>query len=204
MKKILLANNTFEEAVSEAVTCLKSGGVVAFPTETVYGLAVCWQDQAARQKIYELKRRPENKLLQMLAADANMIENAGVKKDLRLEKIAETFWPGALTLVCPAEDGSTIGARIPDHPFVLALLEQLGQPLAATSANLSGEKPGVNAEDAVKNLAAEPDLLFDGGPARIAEPSTVASIVGDEIQILRPGPITLLQLNQSINNSHGG
>ena len=174
------------EACAEA---LRRGGVAALPTETVYGLATLWGNDAGRQRIFELKHRAENKPLQMLAADMAMARAAGVLVDPRLERLAAAFFPGALTVVCSAAGSVTIGLRIPDHAFTLAVLRRLGAPLAATSANRSGEPPGADAAAAVAGLDGSPDLLVDGGPIADAQSSTVISLTGPTPQLLRAGPL---------------
>jgi L-threonylcarbamoyladenylate synthase len=197
-------------AVRACAKALRAGGVAAVPTETVYGLVTLWDNAAGRQRIYELKRRPADKRLQMLAADLAMAQRAGVLPDPRLEKFAAKFWPGPLTVVCAAQSEienrkseicpDTIGLRIPDHPFMHALLQELGAPLAATSANLSGEPPGADADSAVARLDGQPDLVVDGGPIAEAAPSTVAAITGGELKILRPGTITESELRNALTD----
>lgn len=188
----------FAAAVAAGAAVLRAGGVVALPTETVYGLATRWGHAPGIARIYELKHRAENKPLQMLAADLAMARAAGVLPDPRLDKLAAAFMPGPLTVVCRAADGGTIGLRIPQHAFTLALLRELGVPLAATSANRSGEPPGADAAGAVAGLAGEPDLLVDGGPIRQAQASTVVSLLEPDLKLLRPGPLTLDALKRAL------
>ena len=189
-----------EDSLVDAIAVLRAGGVVALPTETVYGLATLWRDSTAREKIYLLKHRPGNKQLQMLAANLSDAFEAGLLSDSRLDAIAQRFWPGPLTVVSHANDGTTIGLRIPAHPFVRNLLQRLGEPLACTSANLSGEAPGLDAQSAVAHLNGEPDLVLDGGPVPPGggQPSTVASLLGERVAILREGPVTLAALEDAI------
>ena len=198
MRKIELTTESLAAGVQACAAVLRAGGVAAVPTETVYGLVTLWDNAAGRQRIYELKRRPADKRLQMLAADLAMARCAGVLADPRLDRLAAKFWPGALTVVCAAEAGDTIGLRIPDHPFMHALLLELGAPLAATSANLSGEAPGAEAAAAVTRLDGQPDLVVDGGPIAAAAPSTVVTITGGELQILRPGSISESELRNAL------
>ncbi len=192
-------------AVGDAVRILRDGGVVAAPTETVYGLLARWADHAARERIYQLKHRPADKRLQMLAPSLAAAETAGLLPHPALPAIAAAFWPGALTVVAPARTTDSIGLRIPAHPFILAVLRELGEPLAATSANLSGKPPAVNADDAVKGLAGEPDLLVDGGVVTVTAgvASTVLSLLSDPPSILRPGPISLDAIMAAIRQGGG-
>ena len=181
------------QTIRQAILALRGGNVIAAPTETVYGLMALWQSDSARQEIYRLKHRPADKRLQMLASDVETAIRAGLKPNDVLQKIADAFWPGPLTVIVEAVDGDTIGLRIPNHPFILKLLRVLGEPLAATSANLSGTPAAVTPSDAVANLDGRPALLVDGGKVTVTggASSTVVSIVGGVIKILRQGPITL-------------
>ncbi len=180
-------------AIELAAKVLRQGGVAAIPTETVYGLMTLWGNKAGYDRIYALKHRPKNKLLQMLAGSAEMAEHAGIIRDDRLDRIIRTFCPGPLTIVASDGQGGSIGMRIPDHPFIKELLDCLEQPLAATSANLSGEQPALNAADAVSGLDGTPDILVDGGaiPDTGGKPSTVVSFLNGEPEILREGPVSL-------------
>jgi len=190
------------QAIPQAVTELRDDHVIAVPTETVYGLMARWQSVAARQEIYRLKHRPADKRLQMLAPDVETAIRAGLKPNAMLEKIANVFWPGPLTVIVEAVDGDTIGLRIPNHPFVLKLLRELGEPLAATSANLSGTPAAVTADDAIANLDGRPALLIDGGKVTVTggASSTVVSIVGGNTAILRQGPVSLDDIQAVLNS----
>ena len=194
----------FGRAVAMAVAALRRGGVIAAPTETVYGLMTLWGNTAGRERIFTLKKRAEDKPLQMLAANLGMAAAAGVGADPRLERLAARFWPGPLTVVCVGIRGSSIGLRIPQHAFIQALLQRLGKPLAATSANLSGEPAAADADAAVRNLAAEPELLVDGGPIRGAASSTVISIAGPEPELLRAGPISIEEVRAALTECGAG
>ena len=180
------------QAIRQAILALRGGNVIAAPTETVYGLMALWQSDSARQEIYRLKHRPADKRLQMLAPDVETAIRAGLNPNDMLQKIADAFWPGPLTVIVEANDGDTIGLRLPNHPFILKLLRELGEPLAATSANLSGTPAAVTPTDAVANLDGRPALLVDGGKVTVTggASSTVVSIVGGDIKILRQGPVT--------------
>jgi L-threonylcarbamoyladenylate synthase len=183
-----------QAALKEAARCLRHGGVIAAPTETVYGLMTLWSNQSGRERIFQLKARSHEKHLQMLAADLAMAQQQGVVRDARLATLARHCWPGPLTVVANSRYGDTIGLRIPDHSFILALLRELGECLAATSANLSGEPAALNADDACANLTAEPDLLIDGGPVEAGVASSVVSLAESEMKVLRPGPYSREQL----------
>ncbi len=200
MQKIILSTSSLSQAVSE--TCLilnKTGAVVALPTETVYGLVCRWDDKIAVERIYRMKARDAKKPLAMFASNIGVAQTYGASRCSAADKLAASFCPGPLTIIMANEHGGKIGLRIPDHPFVSALLNELGCPLASTSANLSGSRNALNAADAVAELALLPDLLVDGGniPAGTLA-STVVDVSGKEIQIFRLGPITELMLRQAL------
>jgi L-threonylcarbamoyladenylate synthase len=181
------------DALESARQALLAGGVLVVPTETVYGLVTLWSNAAGRNRIYELKRRPREKRLQMLAGSLEAAAPWLQEAD-KLSALARRFWPGPLTLVVPAADGlDTIGLRIPRCHFLLALLKLLPEPLAATSANLSGYPPPQEAATAAANLAGEPNLVIDGGVCSETgnAASTVISLLGTEPQLLREGQISL-------------
>ena len=177
-----------------------SGGVVALPTETVYGLVTLWNNEAGRARIYSLKRRPSSKLLQMLASSVAMAENAGVLVNSAVNAVAGAFCPGPITIVAPDKNAGSIGFRIPDNDFMKKLLGRLQCPLAATSANLSGMPPALNADDAVRHLDGEPDALLDGGEIGAAggRASTVVSLLDREPKILREGPVSLEDIKRCL------
>lgn len=168
---------------NQALSILKSGGVVAFPTETVYGIGALLSSRKGINKIYKLKKRPRNKPLQVLAPSL-----AEAKKLAKFNPtaliLAKKKWPGPLTLVLPAIKGKkTIGIRVPAHPLILKLLKKTG-PLAATSANESGEKPALTAMEVIATLP-DLDLVIDGGKAKLGKASRVIDLTGPTPKILR-------------------
>ncbi|MFO7821019.1 MAG: L-threonylcarbamoyladenylate synthase [Lentisphaeria bacterium] len=195
MEKIFIPENCASpDNVDKVVACLRGNAVIAAPTETVFGLMTLWQNEGGRKRIFAMKGRTFDKPLQMLAADLKMATAAGVRTDKRIHKIAETFWPGPLTVVLPANRNTTIGLRIPDHPLILSLLKALGTPLAATSANLSGRPPALRPEEVADRLKKNPDLLITGRPAPGGKASTVVSLLSDGWKLLREGPVTTSEL----------
>lgn len=180
---------------------LASGGVIVAPTETVYGLMCRWDCADARERIFRMKQRAAEKPLQMLAADVEAAARAGVVADERLRRVALVFWPGPLTVVVPSRLGGTIGLRVPRHELVLGILKVLGGALAATSANLSGQPPALDAASAVAGLAEAPDLVLDGGPVPPDGgcPSTVVALTEPGgLQVLRAGPISEAALRAAL------
>jgi len=201
---MLILNENNEGAVRAVCALLRNGGVAAVPTETVYGLICAWDAPVARESIYRLKRRPHDKRLQMLAPDIVTAVRSGLIPDARLERIAAKFWPGPLTVVAKADgygvNGDSIGLRIPAHPFIMKLLKEFGNPVAATSANLAGSPPGLNAQEAVAGLDGIPDVLIDGGSVKETggRASTVISLLEDAPHVLREGPISLQEIIDAI------
>lgn len=194
MKQFL---DTQIDALNICAEALASGGVVALPTETVYGLVTKWDCASGRERIYRLKHRPSSKRLQMLAPSLEAALAAGVADLPALRRLAARFWPGALTVVVPNADRTdTIGLRIPDHPFVLKLLRQCGFVFAATSANLSGTPPAINIHDAVSALDGEPEVAVDGGVITVTggQASTVVSLLNDTPVMIREGAIKIGQI----------
>lgn len=189
-----------EAALALAREHLLSGAVLLVPSETVCALVTLWSNQAGRQRIYDLKHRPEDKRLQMLAASLEQAAACGLQASPRLQKLAEAFWPGPLTLVCPAEGGQSIGLRIPANDFLLDLLQGLGQPLAATSANRSGCPPPATLREALAQLDGEPELVVEDMAASQSGglSSTVLSLLAEEPQLLRAGPISAEQIRDCL------
>jgi L-threonylcarbamoyladenylate synthase len=176
----------------------KPGSVVLIPTETVYGLACRWDDARALERIREMKGRGDSKPFQMLADSVEMAVKSGARLDEGRETLVKSLTPGPITFVVDAaDDGKTsIGFRIPDHGFALALIKELGAPLAATSANPSGRQPAATVEDALSPaLSPAPDAAVDAGRIE-GDASTVADIRGDSVEILRGGPVSKREIEE--------
>lgn len=181
-------------AVADAVqnALRKPGAVVLIPTETVYGLICNAGDAEAVRKIYALKDRAESKPLSWFVADWRTLDRYGVRTDGLPARLAERFCPGAITIIAPADDGSTIGFRIPDHPLVLEILRRVKTPLASTSANRSGSPNALTVTEALDELHGDVDLAVDGGAIpRDAQASTVVDATGEKARILRQGPLII-------------
>jgi L-threonylcarbamoyladenylate synthase len=180
-----------EAALPQVRACLGDSGVVLLPTETFYGLACDPWSKTGVRRVFELKNRPRESFLPVLAANWEQVD--------RLVLVAETWrarlralWPGAITVVLPtrktilASSGSTVAVRIPGHGLLRQLLEVTG-PLTGTSANSHGETPENDLEGALRSLGGDPDLALDGGPTPGGSPSTLVDLTGPEAQILRQG-----------------
>lgn len=188
-----------DETLRRAAEFLRAGELVAFPTDTVYGVgAVCWNESAVA-KLYTAKLRSLDKAIPILLADT--ADLALVARDLppMAIKLGDAFWPGALTLVVPKAErvplevtsgGDTVAVRIPNHDLTRALIRLAGAPLATTSANLSGGPSPVTAEEVAAQLAGRIPMILDGGACPGGAASTVVDVTGPTPRILRPGPIT--------------
>ena len=175
------------EMIREAAALLRRGGLVAFPTETVYGLGANLQDPQAIQELYQVKQRPFEKQATLHITDFRQVEAEKVIVSPAAWELMRKFWPGPLTIVLGRIDGSTIGFRIPGHPVALALLKEAGVPVIAPSANLSGGEPATQADQVLKVFADKIDMVLDGGPAPIGVSSTVVDLSGGTPRILREG-----------------
>jgi len=186
-------------AIREAAGLLQAGSLVAFPTETVYGLGADATNDHAVADIFAAKERPRFNPLIVHVANLEHAQELGVFNALAL-KLATNFWPGALTLVLPRRRGcplsqlvsaglDTVALRIPAHPVAQKLLAQSGLPIAAPSANASGRVSATTAEHVRKSLGGKIDLILDGGPTPLGLESTVIGFVGAKPVLLRPGAI---------------
>jgi len=189
-----------DAAIARAAAELKSGRLVAFPTETVYGLGADATNGRAVAQIYEAKGRPRFHPLIVHVADAAAAERIALLTG-KARRLAQAFWPGPLTLVLPrrAESGiselvsaglDTIGVRVPSNPVTHALLEAAGVPVAAPSANVSGHVSPTTANHVDADLGDKVALILDGGPTEHGLESTVVDASGEQVVLLRPGAVT--------------
>ena len=182
------------------VALLRAGELAAFPTDTVYGVGALVWDAAAVHKLYLAKLRPADKAIPVLLADPADLPLVARDLPPAASRLAAAFWPGPLTLVIPKAPGipdevtagnDTLAVRVPDHDLARALIRAVGAPLAATSANLSGQPSPVTAGDVETQLAGRVAIILDGGPCPGGVPSTIVDLTGPEPRLLRPGPISL-------------
>ena len=185
--------------LSFAAEVILRGGLVAVPTDTVYGLAGNGLDPDAVAKIYEVKGRPDVKALILLVSGMDAAEAvcAGVPEAARL--LADAFWPGPLTLVLPRRDavpdivtagGDTVGVRCPDHPKALGLLRLVGVPLAAPSANISGMAAPRSAGEVLEYFDGKIDCIIDGGRCSLGVESTIVDFAESRFRVLRHGALS--------------
>jgi L-threonylcarbamoyladenylate synthase len=195
------------DALAEAARVLRRGGLVAFPTETVYGLGANALDTAAVARIFAAKGRPVNNPLIVHVADASQVSQIATDWPEPAARLAERFWPGPLTLVLPKRDtvpdvvtakGPTVAVRVPAHPVAQALLDAVALPIAAPSANRSTELSPTRAEHVLRGLDGRIEMLLDGGPTSGGIESTVLDLTATPPRLLRPGPIGVAELEAEI------
>lgn len=192
--------NGSSEGIKEIASILREPGAVAVvPTETVYGLVGRVNDPLCREKIYELKHRDPAKHLGWFVSDTLQLEKNGIRLSGYAALLAEKFMPGPLTLIVKKEDGSTVGFRIPDHPQLLSLLREVGEPLFQTSANRSGSPNALSCAGAVEMLCGKADAVADGGEIPSdALASTIVDCTGEFPCIIRQGGLNLDEFLQSL------
>jgi len=170
---------------------IRQGGLVIFPTETVYGIAADFSNPRAIQRLREVKGRSEDKPFSVLISQRALISNYTTSTDPALYKLINAFWPGPLTVVVPSkEEGKTIGIRMPDHKIALRLVQESQCTIAAPSANRTGEESPTTCQEALKNLDGLVEVAIDGGIARIGKGSSVVDLVQEKPTVLREGTIT--------------
>jgi L-threonylcarbamoyladenylate synthase len=191
-----------EARIAEAAALLRRGGVIAYPTETFYGLGALAADGAAVTRLLTAKERPDGKPLPLLGATLDQLEVVAIFSPLA-RRLAEALWPGPLTLVLPARPGlnpavtgggTTVGVRVTSGPVAAALAAAAGGALVATSANRAGEPPPTRADQLDPLLRARLDLVVDGGETPGGAPSTVVAVAGEGLTLVRAGAVTRAEL----------
>jgi L-threonylcarbamoyladenylate synthase len=198
-------------SISDAAETIRAGGLVAFPTETVYGLGANALDPAAVQKIFAMKRRPETSPLIVHVASVEMAREIVAEWPPLAEELARQWWPGPLTLVLPKKSLvpdnvtaglPTVGVRMPNHPIALALIEQAGVPIAAPSANRFTELSPTT-PDHVRAAFGDAVPVLEGGPCTVGIESTVVAIENGKLKLLRPGMISLGEIERTAAQGAG-
>jgi L-threonylcarbamoyladenylate synthase len=197
--RVVLAD---EAGIAEAARVIRRGGLVAFPTETVYGLGANALDEAAARGIFTAKQRPPDDPLIVHLLDAGDLERVASRLE-PIDRLAERFWPGPLTLVLPRAPAvprvvtagrDTVAVRVPAHPVARRLIEAAGVPIAAPSANLFGRPSPTTAAHVLEDLGGRIDLVVDGGPTTVGVESTVLDLTSEPPTILRPGGVPIEEL----------
>lgn len=181
--------------LQEAAQILQVGGVVAFPTETVYGLGVVASSDAAIRRLNELKGRPPDKPYSYHIASVDQVSSIVAELPPHARRLSERYWPGPLTLVVP-RDSEYVGIRVPAHSVANRLIERVGEALFVPSANPSGDPPATTAAEAEAYFGDRVDMILDGGPVQIKQSSTVIRTDQDSFHVLREGIITRDNVHQ--------
>lgn len=193
-------------ALPHAVDVLKNGGLVAFPTDTVYGLAALPTNAEYIERLYTAKGRESTRAIAILLSSPKELHEVSVSPSESAIRLAEKFWPGPLTIIVPRHPNlpeilspnPTIGVRIPNHVLALRLLKATG-PLGVTSANISGRENTVTAEEVLQQLEGKIHLVIDGGECPGSIPSTVVDCTKQKPVILRSGPISQEEIQKALN-----
>ena len=199
---------TTEEDIKQAAEILQQGGLVAFPTETVYGLGANALNEEAVSKVYIAKGRPSDNPMIVHIADKKDLVELTAHMTADMEKLIEAFWPGPMTMVVPAKPQvprvttgglDTVAVRMPDNDTALQLIRTAGVPLAAPSANLSGRPSPTTSTHVYDDLKGRIDAVIQGEPCKVGIESTVIDMTGHTPMILRPGIITDRQLSKVLD-----
>ncbi|MCJ7790970.1 MAG: L-threonylcarbamoyladenylate synthase [Dehalococcoidia bacterium] len=194
-----------QREIEKGVKILQMGGVIAFPTDTVYGLGADAFNSTAVERIYEIKNRPKHRQLPLLIADVERLTTLAEPIPEIAWFLARRFWPGGLTLVLPKTDSvpaylasePTIAVRVPNHPVCRALIQHLGNPIIGTSANISGQPAALTAEEVGQQLGGKIDLVINGGKCPGGKESTVVDVTCESPIILRQGIIPSHEIDKA-------
>lgn len=184
--------------IRRAALILRKGGLVAFPTETVYGLGANLMNKCTVERLYCIKKRPRDKAVTVHVADLETLTRVVGRIPRYAKKLIEEFWPGPLTLVLKDRDGNKTGFRIPDNRIASILLKEAGVPVVAPSANISGKAPPKNAREVLEDLGGKIEMVLDGGRTKIGIASTVVDATGRRYKILREGAISKEEIRQAV------
>lgn len=197
--------NALQAEIDEGIRVLKAGGVLAFPTDTVYGMGTDAFNASAVERLYRIKNRSPQQAFPVLISDISQLSTMSRNISGIAWFMARRFWPGGLTLVLPIAasvpaylaSGSTIALRVPNHRVCLALLQLLGNPLIGTSANISGAPAALSADEVEQHMGAEVDFIIKGGDRPSATESTIVDVTGGAPVVLRPGIIPEYQIDRA-------
>jgi len=194
-----------QREIEKGVKILQRGGVIAFPTDTVYGLGADALNSTAVERIYEIKNRPKHRQLPLLIADVERLTTLADPIPEIAWFLARRFWPGRLTLVLPKIDslpvylasGPTIAVRVPDHPACLAIIQHLENPIIGTSANISDQPAALTADEVRQQLGGKIDFIINGGKCPGGKESTVVDVTRESPIILRQGIIPAYEIDEA-------
>jgi len=197
--------NILPREIDKGVKTIQKGGVIAFPTDTVYGLGTDAFNATAVERIYKIKNRSRHQQLPLLIADIEQLTALANPIPEIAWFLTRHFWPGGLTLVLAKTDslpaylapGPTIAVRVPAHPICLALIQRLGNPIIGTSANISGQPPALTADEVRRQLAGKIDFVLNGGKCPGGKESTVVDVIHNAPAILRQGIIPSHEIDKA-------
>ncbi|MBE7048053.1 MAG: threonylcarbamoyl-AMP synthase [Ruminococcaceae bacterium] len=204
MTKIIQVKDDLS-VIDEAAALLAQGGLVAFPTETVYGLGANVLDEEAVRRIFQAKGRPQDNPLIVHVCNREMLCRVVKEIPQKADALIRAFWPGPLTIILEKSNWipvsvtaglATVAVRMPSHPAALRLIEKSGVPIAAPSANISGTPSTTRAAHVIADLTGKVDYIIDGGMCQVGLESTVIDLTGEEPQILRPGGVSFEELQE--------
>lgn len=209
-KYIKLDDNLDLEKLQKISKIIKDGGIVIFPTETVYGIGTNGFNEESIRKIYEIKKRDFNKPISLLVSNMEMV-NMVADNITDLEyKLMEEFWPGPFTIILKKKkivpdiltaNGNTVGVRMPSSIIARKLIEYAGVPIATPSANISGNPSGTNIEDIISDFEGKVNYIIDGGVSKLGVASTIVKVIDDIPHILREGSISEKQIREFLNRN---
>ncbi|MFZ5800694.1 MAG: L-threonylcarbamoyladenylate synthase [Candidatus Omnitrophota bacterium] len=177
------------ELIGRCAKMLRDGALVAFPTETVYGLGASLRNQRAMERLIKVKRRREGKPFSIHIADKNKIDEFAINLKPAVYKIIDKFWPGPLTVIVQAKDGGTVGIRMPKNNIALKLLDTAGVPVVAPSANLAGNHPPKDVEEVMRDMNGLIEAVIDGGKVELGVESSIVDLTVEPPQVLRKGAV---------------
>ncbi len=189
---------TTTKQITAAVAVLKKGGLVAFPTDTVFGLGALADNIEGIKRIYEVKQRPASQAMPLLLSSLDEVDSVAVEVSEIARRLMRRFWPGGLTLVVKkaawlpdiiTAGGSSVAIRVPNHPVPLALIRKVGKPLVGTSANRSGEDSPLTVEEVVFQLGGRIDMIIDDGTPMLPGESTILDVTVEPPRIVRQGVV---------------
>jgi L-threonylcarbamoyladenylate synthase len=198
MRLLKLDDANTKDILSVTVDLLMNGGIIAYPTETFYGLGAKFDSDDALKKIYEIKQRPQDKAMPLIIGKRDLLSVIVVEVNSTASALMDKFWPGPLTLILPSRKNvseyitagtHTVAVRIPGESFALRLAQTAHFPIIATSANLSGLPPARDAETVLSYFGDRIDLIIDAGPAPGGLPSTIVDARGSVLKVLREGVV---------------
>lgn len=194
-------NGIDQNELEKCANCIKKGGIIIFPTDTVYGIGCNVWNEEAIKKVFEIKDRNYNKPMNVLCSGIKDIQSLAEELTEKEKEIIQKYMPGACTLILHNKKKevsdilraglTTVAVRIPDHDIAIELIRKCGFPIVASSANISGTKDGIEIKDILQEFENKVDIIIDGGKSKIGIPSTIVEIEQDKIKVLRKGSVEI-------------